>query len=78
MVTTESVYLLEASDCDPAGAFLALAMRGGTGDADAAGRVALAFALDSRVLYELAADLRMCQKDFATAISLYRYVLPST
>ncbi len=71
MVTTEAVYLLEV-DCDPAGTFLALAMRGGTGEAEAAGRVAAAFALDARALFELAADLRLCQREFASAISLYR------
>ncbi len=71
VVTSEAVYLLEPSS-DPAGTFLSLAMRGGTGDLDSAGRVAVAFALDARSLFEHAADLRLCQKDFASAIALYR------
>ncbi len=58
--------------CDPAGTFLQLATSGAPSDLESAGYISVAFALDARSLFELAADVKLCQREFAAAISLYR------
>ena len=69
VVTSRGVYLLKL-DQDPISTFMEMCVRGG--DMNKAQQMALAFGLDMKELIELAADIRLCEKDFTGAISLYR------
>ena len=51
--------------------FVELAGRGGS-EARRSERLALAFGLDAKGLLELSGDIRLCERDFSNAISLYR------
>ena len=69
VITSKGVYQLKL-DQDPITTFMEMCMRGG--DLNKATQMALAFGLDMKELLELAADIRLCEKDFTGAISLYR------
>ena len=56
---------------DPVTTFVELAGRGGS-EVRRSERLALAFGLDAKGLLELSGDIRLCEKDFSNAISLYR------
>ena len=56
---------------DPVTTFVELAGRGGS-EARRSERLALAFGLDAKGLLELSGDIRLCERDFSNAISLYR------
>ena len=75
MVTTRSVYVLGV-DRDPISACLdSCANCGGGGnyfDNFNVEKFASAFGLDTKMIMELAADIRLCEADIAGAISLYR------
>lgn len=69
IVTNQAVYCLQI-DNEPSAVFLELAMRGR--DIRQAESLALAFGLGLKPLLELGGDLRLCERDFSSAISLYR------
>ena len=65
---TQSVFF---GTQDPVTTFVELAGRGGS-EARRSERLALAFGLDAKGLLELSGDIRLCERDFSNAISLYR------
>ena len=70
VVTNRAVYALRL-DQDPVTTFVELAVRGGS-EIRRVEQLALAFGLDAKELLELSADVRLCDRDFTNAISLYR------
>jgi hypothetical protein len=70
IVTTRAVYLVRV-DQDPVTTFIELAVRGGS-EVRRSEQLALAFGLDMKQLLELSGDIRLCDRDFTNAISLYR------
>lgn len=68
VVTSKAVYVLKL-DQDPVSAFLALTTSGLIKEAE---KIAACFDLESKALFELAADIKLTKKDFSGAIGLYR------
>ena len=70
IVTSKAIYLLQLDE-DPISAVLDLVAIGKSKDAE---KLAITFELDSKTLYELAADIKLTKMDYAGAINLYRFV----
>ena len=69
LITTQALYLIQI-DQDPVSVFMELAMRGA--ELRKAEQLSISFGLDMKQLLEMAADIRLCERDFTNAISLYR------
>ena len=68
VITNYSIYILRL-DQDPITLFIEAAMQG---DVATSEKLAATFDLDAKSLLELAADIKLCEGDFAGAIALYR------